>query len=143
MSVFKKALTLLIGNTNDVSYLRMPKRQSGTRLRSERELIQAESEIGRELFGPIPSGHRREFFCLDSTTCIWYEEYKTADGKTEALTTRYEIQGNKVLKVQGGSRYSYLDGQELSNVLAAIRLYYQRVMTTVYGHDPSTGRPLS
>lgn len=65
MTVFKKALTLLVGNTNDISYLKIPKSLSSTKVVSERELIQRESTIGRELFGPVPEGHRREFFCLD------------------------------------------------------------------------------
>lgn len=140
MSVLKKTLTLLIGNTDDLSYLRIPKGKSGVKKMSERELIQRESEIGRELFGPVPKGHQREFFCLDESTCIWYESYKDKDGKEVASTTRYEIQGDKVLKAQEGARYSYLEGPELDNLLVAIRMYYERVMRSVYGRDSSTGQ---
>jgi hypothetical protein len=142
MSVFKKALTLLVGDTNDLSYLKMPKDQSGLKKLSERELIQLESNIGRELFGPIPKGHRREFFCLDEKTCIWYEEYKDKDGKLVSATTRYEIQGDKVLKAQEGARYSYLEGGELKNLLLAIGMYYERVMRSVYHRDPNSHQPL-
>lgn len=141
MSVFKKVLTLLIGNTSDLSYLRLPRKQAGPKLRSERELIQLESRIGRELFGPVPKGHRREFFCLDEKTCIWYESYKDEDGKLVESTTRYEIQGDKVLKAQEGARYSYLEGSELNNLLQAIGMYYERVMRGVYKRDPKTGQP--
>lgn len=143
MSVLKKALTLLVGNTDDLAYLKVPKQADSKKLRSERELIQAESKIGREIFGEIPKGHQREFFCLDETTCIWYEEFKNAEGKTESITTRYEIQGDRVMKVQGGSRYSYLEGDELNNLLTAIHMYYERVMRGVYGRDPSSGQPLA
>ncbi len=142
MSVFKKALTLLIGDTNDLSYLKMPKNTAGLKKLGERELIQLESNIGRELFGPVPQGHRREFFCLDEKTCIWYEEYKDKDGKQVSATTRYEIQGDKVLKAQEGARYSYLEGGELNNLLTAINLYYERVMRAVYHRDPKTRQPL-
>ncbi|MGB3946145.1 MAG: hypothetical protein WBK76_04905 [Candidatus Saccharimonadales bacterium] len=142
MSVLKKTLTLLIGNTDDLSYLRLPKGRVDTRKLSERELIQRESKIGRELFGPIPKGHEREFFCLDQSTCIWYESYKDVDGKEVSSTTRYEIQGDKILKAQEGARYSYIEGRELDNLLQAIQLYYERVMRKVYEKDPMTGQPL-
>lgn len=138
MSVLKKTLTLLVGNTDDLSYLRLPKGKIDTKKMSERQLIQRESEIGRQLFGPVPKGHQREFFCLDESTCIWYESYKDKDGKQVSSTTRYEIQGDKVLKAQDGPRYSYLEGAELDNLLQAVRLYYERVMRNVYGKEPKT-----
>jgi hypothetical protein len=144
MSVFGKALTLLIGNTDDLAYLKMPKKQGTRPLKkmSERELIQLESNIGRELFGPVPKGHRREFFCLDEKTCIWYESYKDANGKDVEETTRYEIQGDKILKAQGGARYNYLEGAELKNLLVAIGMYYERVLRGIYKRDPGTGQTL-
>lgn len=142
MSVFKKALTLLVGDTNDLSYLKMPKSLSSPKAVTERELIQRESEIGRELFGPVPDGHRREFFCLDEKTCVWYEEYKDEKGKMASHTTRYEIQGDKVLKAQDGAKYSYLEGAELKNLLTAISLYYDKVMRSVYSRDPDSGEAL-
>lgn len=138
--MLKKALTLLIGDTNDLAYLKLPKNHASLKQLSERELIQLESNIGRDLFGPVPKGRQREFFCLDETTCIWYEAYTDDKGKEVSSTTRYEIQGNKVLKAQEGARYSYLEGQELDNLLLAIGMYYERVMRGVYGRDPSTGR---
>jgi hypothetical protein len=143
MSVFKKALTLLVGDTNDLSYLKLPKHKRSVRKITERELLQRESEIGRELFGPIPNGHRREFFCLDATTCIWYESYKDVEGKDVSMTTRYEIQGERILKAQEGARYSYLEGQELENILLAIDMYYERVMSTVYGQSADSAPSLA
>ncbi len=142
MTVFKKALTLLVGDTNDISYLKMPKTSGASKKITERELIQRESNVGRELFGPVPAGHRREFFCLDEKTCVWYEEYKDQKGKPVTHTTRYEIQGDRVLKAQDGAKYSYLEGPELKNLLTAINLYYERVMRNVYARDPDTGEAL-
>ncbi len=141
MSVLRKALTLLVGSTDDLSYLKMPK--AGNRnLKSltERELIQLESEIGRELFGPIPKGHRREFFNLDPHTWIWYEEYHDKDGRQRSTTTRYEVQEHGVLKAQEGARYSYIEGAELQNLLLAVRMYHERVMRDLYTRevDPTT-----
>ena len=143
MTVFKKALTLLVGDTNDISYLKMPKTSSTSKKVTERELIQLESNIGKELFGAVPAGHRREFFCLDEKTCVWYEEYKNEQGKMVSHTTRYEIQEDKVLKAQDGAKYSYLEGAELKNLLTAINMYYERVMQSVYRRDPDTGEALS
>ena len=140
MSVLRKALTLLVGTTDDLTYLKMPK-SNGRPLKSltERELIQMESEIGRELFGPVPKGHRREFFNLDPTTWIWYEEYIGSDGKQHSTTTRYEVQENGVLKAQEGARYSYIEGEELKNLLLATRMYHERVMRGIYGRDVTSG----
>lgn len=140
MSVFKKALTLLIGDTGDLAYLKVPKSKRTPKKLSERQLLQLESDIGRELFGPLPKGHQREFFCLDEKTYIWYESYKDSDGKDIEITTRYEIQGDQILKAQPGARYSYIEGQELENLLKAIGMYYERVMQTVYRRDPKTGQ---
>lgn len=142
MSVLTKALTLLVGNTDDIAYLKLPKTRRPLEKMTERELIQLESEIGRKIFGPVPPGHRREFFCLDEKTCIWHEEYKGSDGKPVTSTTRYEFLGDKVLKAHNGARYSYLEGDELKNLLIAVNSYYERVMRGIYKRDPDTGHPL-
>lgn len=138
MSVFKKAFSLLVGNVDDLSYLKLPKGGSSKKLRSERELIQMESKIGSQLFGSVPKGHRREFFCLDEKTYIWYEAYKDANGKEVESTTRYELLGDKILKAQAGARYSYLEGEELHNLALAIEMYHKRVMREVYHQDIRT-----
>lgn len=143
MSVLTKALTLLVGNTDDIAYLKLPKAKRPLDKMSERELIQLESEVGRQLFGPVPAGHRREFFCLDEKTCIWYEEYKDDNGKQVTSTTRYEFLGDKVLKAHNGARYSYLEGAELKNLLVAVNMYYEKVMRGIYRRDPDTGHPLN
>lgn len=109
---------------------------------SRRQLIQAESEIGRTLFGPIPKGGRREFFCLDEDTWIWHEEWVGPDGKKIFKTTRYEIRGSEIIKSQDGEKRSYVTGEELRNLVTAMRLYYDRVTRAIYHRDPATGRKL-
>ncbi len=143
MGVLNKAVTLLVGNTNDIAYLKLPKLKQSPSKMSERELIQLESNIGREIFGPVPPGHRREFFCLDEKTCIWYEEYKDEKGKVVTSTTRYEFLGDKVLKAHNGAKYSYIEGSELKNLLLAVNMYYERAMRSIYKRDPDTGSPLA
>ena len=139
----KKTLSLIIGDdTPETTKLTMPKKRSFKQL-TERELLNRESEIGQQLFGPIPAGHRREFFCLDETTWIWYEEWKDEKGNTQQATTRYEVHDNGILKVQEGARYKFIDGEELANLVTATRFYYERVAREVYGRDPGTGAKLA
>lgn len=139
--VFQKALSLITGS-DDLADFSMPKNRPFKGL-TERELIQLESEIGAQLFGPIPADHRREFFNLDATTWIWHEEWIDADtGKRRSATTRYEIHDNGILKAQEGARYSFIEGQELRNLALAVQMYYERVMREVYHRDPHTGDKL-
>lgn len=142
-NVFKKAFQLLVGDDRATFSLVMPKNRPLKKL-TERELLQAESEIGAQLFGEVPKGHQRQFFCLDATTWIWYEEWQ--DPKTyrrQSTTVRYEVHDNGVLKVQEGARYSYIEGVELKNLAAATTLYYERVAREVYKRDPHTGQKLA
>lgn len=146
MSVFKKAIGLIVGDPS-TAILTMPKKHGKDRpLRqlTERELIQLESEIGAKLFGDIPAGHRREFFCLDEKTWIWHEEFKNAEtGKMESRTVRYEVHETGILKVQEGARYSFISGEELKNLVAATTMYYEQAARHVYGRDPQTGQKLA
>lgn len=144
--VWAKALELLTGDNQSLDYLKMPKIKAKNKRPlkklTKRELLQLESEIGRELFGPIPKGHTREFFHLDDKTWIWYEDFIGPDGKKQASTIKYEIQEKGILKVQEGARYSYIEGEELDNLLLAIQMYYEQVMRKVYSRDPRTGQKL-
>jgi hypothetical protein len=142
MSVFKKALGLIIGESVSPAF-QVPKNRPLKKM-TERELIQLESEIGAQLFGEIPKGHRREFFCLDEKTWIWYEEWNDPKtNKRQNMTIRYEVHSNGVLKVQEGARYSFIEGAELDNLLAAATIYYEQVARGVYGIDPRTGQKLA
>lgn len=134
MSLIQKALELITGTP-----------AGGKRpLKSmtERQLIELENEIGRELFGPIPAGHRRDFFCLDERTWVWHEEWQDLDNKTQVSTTRYEMQPSGILKVQSGRIYKYIEGEELKNLAIAVRMYYEQTMRQIYKLDPITGQPI-
>ena len=142
--VLKKALHLLVGDDADVrELLRVLKKPAARPFKAltERELLTLESEIGAQIFGPVPEGMRREFFCLDEHTWIWHEE-KLNKKASQMNTIRYEINEHGVLKVQDGARYSYLEGDELKNFAVAIRLYYEQVARHVYKRDPVTGHEL-
>lgn len=147
--LFQKALQLIIGTeplAADSAYYPVPEKTAKPKKRplkklTERELIQLESEIGATIFGQLPKGCRREFFNLDQSTWIWYEE--SVDGTThqrKATTIRYEVHENGILKVQEGARYNFLEGQELQNFLMAVQLYYEQVCRDIYHvHAPSVG----
>lgn len=143
-SVFKKALSLLTGQTvAETQSFKVPKNRKFKHL-TERKLLNLESEIGTELFGEVPAGVQRDFFCLDASTWIWHEESPDpVSGKIERVTTRYEVHSNGILKVQEGARYSYLEGAELANFVRATRIYYERVARQVYRRDPYNGQALA
>ena len=140
-TIIQKALKLLVGNDVSTDWLKMPKKRP-LKVLTERELLTLESEVGAKLFGPVPAGHRREFFCLDEYTWIWHEEWLDASKKLATSTIRYEVSDHGVLKVQEGARYSYLEGEELQNFGIAIRMYYEQVAREVYRLDPATGQKL-
>lgn len=143
--LFAKAKTLVFADNTDpvVPLLVLKKKSRPLKKLTKRELISLESEIGATIFGEKPAHiKRREFFNLDETTWIWYEEYLDKDGKLQELTTRYEVQPKGILKVQPNYQYKYLEGEELENFVMATKEYYERVTRQVYKRDPATGQPL-
>lgn len=92
-----------------------------------RALIHHEAKIGGELFGPIPKGNRREFFCLDQHTWVWHEEWTDQNGQRQFMMTRYDVRPNGVVKSQGNSSYQSLSRDELKNLYRAVKLYGDRV----------------
>jgi hypothetical protein len=91
------------------------------------ELLHWCAKVGGELFGPVPKGTRREFFCLDQRTWVWHEEWKDEAGK-HIVTTRYDVRPNGIFKSQGTNSYQALSSEEARNLYNAINLYYQRIM---------------
>jgi hypothetical protein len=109
-------------------------RENEQRTRLYRDLLHREAKIGGELFGPVQPGGRREFFCLDEHTWIWHEEW--VDQKTDtprAVTTRYNVRPNGILKAQGNQSYRYIDQAEARKLYQAAQLYRQRVFSEIYG----------
>lgn len=132
----RKVASLITGDNE--APLRMPGRKLLKGV-SERELLQKESAIGRELFGEMPEGVDREFYNFDPNTWMWYESIALQDGQSRAMTTRYEVQESGILKAQDGAQYSYLEGEELINFVKSTELYYRRVMSEVYQRNADTG----
>jgi hypothetical protein len=104
------------------------------------ELISLESQIGKQLFGPIPKGRSREFYCLDAHTWVWQEEWREGETAHKQIV-RYEIRPDGVIKNVNGT-YKRVAGTELTNLRASMRVYYEEVMRGIYKTDPLTGASL-
>ncbi|MBR2836878.1 hypothetical protein IKE79_00800 [Candidatus Saccharibacteria bacterium] len=96
------------------------------------DLLVAESELGRTIFGPIPEGHQREFFKHRKNVWLWHESWTNAVGMTEQMTIRYEVRPTGVYKKAIGGAYQKLEGAELDNFCNAVRSYYNLVKTKLY-----------
>ncbi len=97
-----------------------------------RNLIRHEARIGGTLFGPVPKGGRREFFCLDEHTWVWHEEWTDKGGSHLTKTTRYDMRSNGILKAQDGQQYQQVTQEEARNLFQAIETYLQRVRSEIY-----------
>lgn len=93
----------------------------------ERDLIRRESEIGRTVFGPVPYGVRRDFFCLDVNTWIWHEEKEG----TKTIT-RYKIQQNEIIKSVNNGQYERLSLEEVRRFVTATKTYTARINRDLY-----------
>ena len=71
--------------------------------------INAESELGRTIFGTIPAGHQREFFEHRKNLWIWHESWIEC-GQPKEITIRYEVRPNCVFKKSNGSAYYKITG---------------------------------
>lgn len=97
-----------------------------------RDLIRSEATIGGSIFGNLPDGHRREFFCLDKHTWIWHEEWLDDSGARQTLTTRYDVRPDGILKSQGNSGYKAVTAEEARHLIAAAKEYKSRTFKQLY-----------
>ena len=105
----------------------LPRSAEERRAELERQLIRNEAQIGGRLFGAIPTGHRREFFCLDEHTWVWHEQW-LQNGLPKAVNTYYTVRPDTILKSQdGNSHYKELSLTEAKNFYKAVNLYGERV----------------
>lgn len=90
---------------------------------AQRRLINAESALGRSIFGPLRAGQQREFFCLKPNVWLWY---------SDGTTIRYEVRKEGVFKKVDHGHYHEISGLELKNFQNAARAYLQLVKTRLY-----------
>ena len=97
-----------------------------------RNLIRHEAKIGGKLFGPVPKGGRREFFCLDKRTWVWHEEWIDANGQRQIKTTRYDVRPDGILKAQDDQPYKLVSLEEAKNLQKAAHMYWDKVTDEIY-----------
>ena len=96
------------------------------------ELINAESALGRTLFGPIPDGHRREFFTSEKNVWFWHESWINNLGNLEEMTIRYEVHPDGVYKRLNQEGYQKIKGEELDNFRLAAKSYLKLIKQKLY-----------
>lgn len=89
----------------------------------EKDLINAESALGRTLFGNVEPGHRREFFMHKKNVWIWHED---------GMTIRYEVRAGGVFKKVDDGVYHKITGVELEHFRAAAKAYLALVKSKIY-----------
>ena len=96
------------------------------------DLVNAESELGRTIFGPIPDGYQREFFMAKSNVWIWHESGRKNGVNLTDMTIRYEVRPTGVYKKTTGSGYTKIEGDELENFRKATKAYLELVKSKLY-----------
>ena len=106
--------------------------QAGKYLKlTEDDLINAESKLGGTLFGPIPEGHRREFFRYRHNIWVYHESWTYRRKRMEATIT-YKVRENGVYKCPLGGECVKIVGAELSNFRIATKEYLKLVKNKLY-----------
>lgn len=105
----------------------VPKDPTARRAEIYREILREEARVGGQIFGPIPEGSRREFFCLDQHTWVWHEEWLDANGVRQARTTRYDVRPHGLFKAQDGLPYQPVQREEAYRLHSAVDAYVKAV----------------
>ncbi len=98
----------------------------------DNDLIRIEAKVNEKLFGPQPNGGKREFFCLDEHTWIWYEEWVDDAGDRHKVTTRYVVRPTEIVKSQNGGAYHRLTLAEADNFKQAVDTYTETSQRQIY-----------
>ena len=96
------------------------------------DLLNLESSYAKTMFGPVPTGHRREFFKERENVWIWYEGWTNSAGNLQEMTIRYEVRPAGVFKRVGGEKYQKLSGVELDNFRNVAKNYLKLMKTKLY-----------
>ena len=121
----------MLGIRKLINYLAPP----NTATEKRREYLRREAKIGASLFGPVPRGHQRDFFCLDDNTWIWNEAWEDGNGQLLNMHTRFDIHSNTIIKHQNGVQVP-MSLNEIANLVHAMEQYYKLVSTQIYGQVP-------
>lgn len=101
------------------------------------DLINAESKLGSTIFGPIPEGHRREFFHDQKNIWIWHEDWYDGQRNPRQMTVRYEVRTSGIYKKISTGKYFKLEGEELENFRKATHAYLYVIKKNLYNRNPN------
>ncbi|MBQ7802673.1 hypothetical protein IJ380_02335 [Candidatus Saccharibacteria bacterium] len=104
---------------------------SWRKLKTLDDKINAESELGRTIFGPVAAGHQREFFEHKKNLWIWHESWNEF-GVRRSITLRYEVRPTGVFKMVNNAPYVKLEGAELENFRLATKKYLELIKSKLY-----------
>lgn len=130
MKYLTPALTLTLRKLRQLFFHHSTTVKAGVdavRLQLLRERFRAEAAIGRSLFGPVPDGAIREFFCLNAHTWIWHEGWHDEQGNLRVITTRYDVRPDGIYKYQNSTEPQRLQPEELEHFYASAVAYCERV----------------
>lgn len=99
-----------------------------------KKLIKSEAQIGGTIFGDIPKGHRREFYCMDKHSWVWREEWTDKKGIRHFKNVRYNVRPNKLIKIENGI-YSVVGPNEAKRFFKATELYFEKISKELYGFE--------
>ncbi|MBL8121141.1 hypothetical protein JNM87_00115 [Candidatus Saccharibacteria bacterium] len=88
-----------------------------------RNIKREAAKIGGNVFGAIPHGTRREFFCLDEHTWVWHEEWTDTQKNYHVRTTRYDVRPHGIFKAQDGQPYRPVSEEEAERLVSAAQEY--------------------
>jgi len=114
--MFKKLLNVILPTSQQVRDAQI-----------HRNILRDDARMGGTLFGPIPEGVRREFFCLDRHTWVWHEEWTDANNIRHARTTRYDIRPHGIFKAQDGTPYQPASDAEVQRLYQAAYQYQRNL----------------
>lgn len=123
---------ILVGPKLSRSTQRMLRKTKKRRQPTRAELINAESRLGSTIFGPIPEGHRREFFHDQQNIWIWHENWTDAQNHARQMTVRYEVRPSGVYKKLAAGKYIKLEADELENFRRATHVYLYTIKRNLY-----------
>ncbi len=96
------------------------------------DLITAEAELSRAMFGEPPAGHQWEFFEYKKNVWIWYDGWLDKKGAVLGVMIRYEVKPDGVYKKVPNSDYVRIEGAELDNFRNAVHIYLDLIKTKLY-----------
>lgn len=96
-----------------------------------KSILRHEARVGGRLFGPVPKGTTRQFFCLDEYTWIWYEAWAEG-GRRKSKITRYKVGNTGIVKSQDGQSDKLISKEETRRLVNAARNYQKQVELEVY-----------